>query len=132
MSYDSRSGIQGKNETTAQNIHLLMEYDISPEWQFKSISAWNESDNTQQIDFDALPAVDVDVATIYENEQFSQEFQLNYTSELVSGVAGFYYLDANAFGPFDVRLYQLGDALGLPEFNAFTLGDVDTERLVDV
>lgn len=125
--YDSRSGIQGKNETTAQNIHLLMEYDISPEWQFKSISAWNESDNTQQIDFDALPVVDLDVATIYENEQFSQEFQLNYTSELVSGVAGFYYLDANAFGPFDVRLYQLGTVLGLPEFNAFTLGDVGTE-----
>ncbi|AKS42769.1 TonB-dependent receptor [Wenzhouxiangella marina] len=125
--YNSRSGIQGKNETEAQSVTLLMEYDFNPAWQFKSITNWYESDNTQQIDFDALPAVDLDVATIYENEQFSQEFQLNYTSELISGVAGFYYLDANAFGPFDVRLYQLGALLNLPEFNAFTLGDVDTE-----
>ncbi len=125
--FDSRSGIQGENETTAENYQLLVEYDINPQWQFKSISAWNESDNIQQIDFEALPVVDLDVATIYENEQFSQEFQLNYTSDLISGVAGFYYLDANAFGPFDVRLFELGNLLGIPQFNAFTLGDVDTE-----
>jgi len=125
--YNSRSGQQGKNETESQSITLLMEYDLNPTWQFKSITNWYESDNTQQIDFDALPAVDVDVATIYENEQFSQEFQLNYTSELINGVAGFYYLDANAFGPFDVRLFELGNLLGLPGFNAFTKGDVDTE-----
>ena len=125
--YNSRSGIQGKNETESQSVTLLMEYDFSEAWQFKSITNWYESENTQQIDFEALPVVDLDVATIYENEQFSQEFQLNYTSDLISGVAGFYYLDANAFGPFDVRLYQLGAALNLPEFNAFTLGDVDTE-----
>jgi len=125
--YNSRSGIQGENETTQGGLSLLTEYDINARWQFKSITAWRESDNIQQIDFDALPPVDLDVATIYENEQFSQEFQLNYSSELISGVAGLYYLDANAFGPFDVRLYQLGDVLGIPQFNAFTLGDVDTE-----
>ena len=125
--FNSRSGIQGENETTQGGVSLLAEYDINPEWQFKSITAWRESDNIQQIDFEALPPVDLDVATIYENEQFSQEFQLNYTSERVSGVAGFYYLDANAFGPFDVRLFELGNLIGIPQFNAFTQGDVDTE-----
>jgi len=125
--YNSRSGIQGKNETESQSVTLLAEYDINPAWQFKSITNWYESDNTQQIDFEALPAVDLDVATIYENDQFSQEFQLNYTSELISGVAGFYYLDAEAFGPFDVRLFELGALIGLPQFNAFTSGNVDTE-----
>ncbi|MEM7054663.1 MAG: TonB-dependent receptor plug domain-containing protein, partial [Pseudomonadota bacterium] len=120
--YNSRSGIQGKNETEAHSVTLLAEYDFSTSWQFKSITNWYESDNTQQIDFEALPVVDLDVATIYENEQFSQEFQLNYTSDRISSVAGFYYLNADAFGPFDVRLFELGAVLGLPEFNAFTSG----------
>ena len=125
--YNSRSGMQGKNQTIQEGISLLLEYDINPAWQFKSITAWREGENIQQIDFDALPVVDLDVATIYENEQFSQEFQLNFVSEMVSGIAGFYYLDANAFGPFDVRLFQLGDIIGLPGLNAFTKGDVDTK-----
>ncbi len=125
--YDTRGGIQGKNETEQYSASLLVEYDINPSWLFKSITAWREDENTQQIDFDALPPADVDVATLYNNEQFSQEFQLNYSGQNVTGVAGFYYLDANAFGPFDVRLYQTGDLIGAPGLNAFTLGDVDTE-----
>ncbi|MEE4303086.1 MAG: TonB-dependent receptor, partial [Wenzhouxiangella sp.] len=114
-------------ETEQQGLSLLVEYDINPNWLFKSITAWREDDTINQIDFEALPPVDLDVATIYENEQFSQEFQLNYSGENVTGVAGFYYLDANAFGPFDVRLYQTGELIGAPQLNAFTLGDVDTE-----
>ncbi|NEZ04769.1 TonB-dependent receptor [Wenzhouxiangella sp. XN201] len=125
--YDSRGGMQGENETEQQGLSLLLEYDINPNWLFKSITAWREDDTIQQIDFDALPPVDLDVATIYDNEQFSQEFQLNFTGEIVSGVTGFYYLDANAFGPFDVRLFETGDLIGAPGLNAFTLGDVDTE-----
>jgi iron complex outermembrane receptor protein len=125
--YDSRGGITGENETEQQGLSLLVEYDINPNWLFKSITAWREDDTINQIDFEALPPVDLDVATIYENEQFSQEFQLNYSGENVTGVAGFYYLDANAFGPFDVRLYQTGELIGAPQLNAFTLGDVDTE-----
>jgi iron complex outermembrane receptor protein len=125
--YDSRGGITGENETEQQGLSLLVEHDITPNWLFKSITAWREDDTINQIDFEALPPVDLDVATIYENEQFSQEFQLNYSGDYVTGVAGFYYLDANAFGPFDVRLYQTGDLIGAPQLNAFTLGDVDTE-----
>ena len=125
--YDSRGGQTGRNFTEAWGLSLLAEFDISPSWQFKSITAYRENENIQQIDFDALPAADVDVATIYDSEQFSQEFQLNYTSERISGIVGFYYLEANAFGPFDVRLFQTGDLIGLPGLNAFTKGDVDTD-----
>ena len=125
--YDSRGGQTGRNFTDAWGVALLAEYDINPNWQFKSISAYRKNENIQQIDFDALPAVDVDVATIYDSDQFSQEFQLNYTSDRISGVAGFYYLEANAFGPFDVRLFQTGELIGAPGLNAFTKGDVDTD-----
>ena len=125
--FDSRGGMEGENFTEAWGISLTAEFDINPNWQFKSITAYRDNENIQQIDFDALPAVDLDVATIYESDQFSQEFQLNFTSDRISGVAGFYYLEANAFGPFDVRLFQTGDLIGAPGLNAFTKGDVDTD-----
>jgi len=125
--YDSRGGMTGKNETRATGSQLTAEYYISPGMTFKSITAYREDKTTTQIDFDALPQSDVDVAAIYDNEQLSQEFQLNFTTERMAGVVGFYYLDANAFGPFDVRLFTTGDLLGLPGLNAFTSGDVDTE-----
>ena len=125
--YDSRSGIQGENSAEQFGASLLVEHDFNPQMTFKSITAYREDDNIQQIDFEALPPADLDVPVIYENEQFSQEFQLLYTGERMSGVAGFYYLDANAFNAFDVVLAQLGDLIGLPGLNAFTLGDVDTE-----
>jgi len=125
--YDSRGGMTGKNETSAFGASLLAEYYISPNWTFKSITAFREDETTTQIDFDALPPVDLDVAAIYDNEQFSQEFQLNFTTDRMAGIVGFYYLDANAFGPFDVRLFTTGDLIGLPGLNAFTSGDVDTE-----
>ena len=125
--YDSRGGQTGKNFTEAWGVSLLAEFNINPNWQFKSITAYRENENIQQIDFDALPAIDLDVATIYDSDQFSQEFQLNYTSERIAGVAGFYYLEANAFGPFDVRLFETGNLIGAPGLNAFTKGDVDTD-----
>ncbi len=124
--FDSRGGLTGENFTEAWGLSLLAEYDINSNWQFKSITAYRNNENTQQIDFDALPGVDVDVATIYDSDQFSQEFQLNYTADRVNGVMGFYYLDANAFGPFDVRLFETGELIGAPGLNAFTKGDVDT------
>ncbi|MGK7295308.1 MAG: TonB-dependent receptor [Candidatus Wenzhouxiangella sp. M2_3B_020] len=125
--YDSRSGIQGPNNMQAYGGQLLIEYDITPEWTFKNITAYREDYADQAIDFEALPPVDLDVPVRYENEQFTQELQLQYTGPVIAGVAGFYYIDANAFNAFDVRLFQTGDLIGLPGLNAFTLGDVDTE-----
>src|SRR5262249_29610379 len=77
------------------------------------------------IDFDALPFVDVDVPAIYRNRQFSQEFQLVADKGPLQGVAGFYYLNANAFDVFDVRLYT--SSVALPGLTATTRGDVDTK-----
>ncbi len=125
--FDTRSGLTGRNEAEAWGLTLLAEFDLSPNWGFKSISAYREDEHWQLIDFEALPAPDVDVPVLYDNEQFSQEFQLSYTSAQVAGVAGFYYLDAEAFNPFDVLLGTTGDLLGLPGLNAFTLSNVETE-----
>jgi len=125
--YDSRGGMEGKNQTRADGFSITATYTLNPMFEFKSISAWRSDKTTTQIDFDALPAADVDVAAIYDNEQFSQEFQVNFAMDRVSGVAGVYYLDADAFGPFDVRLFTTGDLIGLPGLNAFTQGIVNTK-----
>ena len=53
-----------------------------------------------------------------QNEQFSQEFQLNYSGERSDIILGAYYLDANAFNAFDVIITSA--------VTAFTLGDYDT------
>ncbi|MEE4303894.1 MAG: TonB-dependent receptor, partial [Wenzhouxiangella sp.] len=50
--YDSRGGITGENETEQQGLSLLVEYDINPNWLFKSITAWREDDTINQIDFE--------------------------------------------------------------------------------
>ncbi len=124
--FDSRGGISGENEAEAYGGALHVELKLNDNWTLKNIAAWRKDDNVQQIDFDALPAIDVDVPVIYENEQFTEELQLLYESDAVAGVLGFYYIDAQAFDTFDVVLGATGDLISLPGLNANTTGDVDT------
>lgn len=125
--YDTRAGIQGKNEADQYGIAGLIEYEVSEKITLKNILSYREDESFQQIDFDSLPIADVDVPVLYKNDQFSEEFQVLYTDDAVSGVFGFYYLDATAFNEFDVVLGATGDLINLPGLNANTLGDVKTE-----
>jgi iron complex outermembrane receptor protein len=43
--YDSRSGIQGPNNEQDYGGQLLLEYDLTDEWQFKSITAYRETNS---------------------------------------------------------------------------------------
>ncbi|MEL7486120.1 MAG: TonB-dependent receptor [Pseudomonadota bacterium] len=131
--FDTRAGITGENEAEAYGASLQIEVALTDNLTIKNIAAWRADDNIQQIDFEALPAMDLDVPVIYENEQFTEELQLLYESDAVAGVLGFYYIDANAFNTFDVILDLQGSlippAFGgpLPGLNANTTGDVDTQ-----
>lgn len=88
----------------------------------KSITAFRKDRTATPIDFDALPAVDLDVPGIYRNKQFSQEFQLEVDRGPLSGVVGAYYLDADARTTFDVRIFTQ-----VPGWTAFTDSDVNTK-----
>ena len=126
--FDTSAGLSvPKQNVEAKGTSLLTEWTVNDAWTVKNILAFREDETWSPIDFDSLESVDLDVPVVYTNEQFSEELQLLYSSDRVSGVAGFYYLDANAFNEFDVVLGLLGDALGFPGFNANTLGDVDTK-----
>ena len=126
--FDTRAGLNiVDQEVEAYGGALNIALEISPEITLKSITGYREDSSTTPIDFDSLPAADVDVPAIYENDQFSQELQFLYEGERLSGVLGAYYLDANAFTAFDVALFTTGQFIGLPGLNAQTLGDVGTK-----
>lgn len=126
--FDTESGLDNPNQSVkSKGVSLLAEWQLSDTVTLKNILASRDDETWSPIDFDSLPAVDLDVPVNYENDQFSEELQILFSSDRWSGIAGFYYLDANAYNGFDVILGQLGGVIGLPGLNAFTLGDVDTE-----
>jgi iron complex outermembrane recepter protein len=121
--FDTRGGLTDpKQYVKSYGLSMNITAELSDAVTLRSISAWRKDDSASPIDFDALPAVDVDVPAYYFNEQLSQEFQLLYEQGPIHGLLGFYYLDARADTQFDVRLFTT-----LAGLTAFTQADVDTE-----
>ncbi|KHK92570.1 TonB-dependent receptor [Novosphingobium malaysiense] len=122
--YDTRGGLTDpKQDVEAYGFSINATAELSDAFTLRSISAWRKDHSASPIDFDALPAVDLDVPAFYRNEQTSQEFQLLYDSGgMFQGLIGAYYLSAKADTQFDVRLFTT-----FPGFTAFTQADVDTE-----
>jgi iron complex outermembrane receptor protein len=63
----------------------------------------------------------MEVPALYTNKQFSQEFNLTYTGPKIQGVAGVYYIDADAYNKFDTIL------AGALATSTFTSGDIGTK-----
>ena len=112
----------GHRQSVRQHgVAATVEWNATPELTFKSITAQRQDKSWAPIDFDALPVVDMEVPALYTNRQFSQEFNLTYTGAKVQGVAGVYYIDANAYNKFDTIL------AGAVPTSTFTSGDIDTK-----
>ncbi|WOF45703.1 TonB-dependent receptor (plasmid) [Sphingopyxis indica] len=121
--YDSRGGLNDpRQEIEAYGLAMNVSAELGDALTLRSISAWRKDNSATPIDFDALPAADLDVPGYYFNEQVSQEFQLLYEGDRLKGLLGFYYLNASADTLFDVRLFNT-----FAGFTAFTEADVDTE-----
>ncbi len=123
--YDTRANlyqVAGHDQkVTNEGSALLIEYTIDPTLSFKSISAYRSSKSYAPIDFDSLNTPLFEAPSIYSDHQTSQEFQLTYTGSRLQGVAGVYYMKANAFNEFDV-LYNAFGGLSL-----YTRDDIDTK-----
>jgi iron complex outermembrane receptor protein len=118
--FDSRGALADpKQDVTAWGISALAEVRPSDVLTLRAIIGWRKDESNTPIDFDALPAVDVDVPAVYENEQFSQELQALVDFGRLNGLVGVYHLNANAQTVFDVRLPG--------GVTALTFGDVDTK-----
>ena len=125
--FDTRAGLNSPTQDIeAYGLAMNVSVDLSDALTLRSISAWRRDDSWAPIDFDALPAADVDVPGFYGNEQLSQEFQLLYESDRFNGLVGFYYLEAEARTVFDVILATTGTLLNLPGLNSATDGNVET------
>ena len=123
--FDSFGGLTDpKQKVVSKGVAAHGQLQLADGFKLKSITAYRKDKSATPIDFDALPAVDVDVPAIYKNDQFSQEFQLEVDRGPLSGVVGAYYLDANADTTFDVRLFTSFPGFGL---TAFSDGHVDTK-----
>lgn len=122
--YDTRADlytVEGhRQQVINQGSALTVEYTIDPTLTFKSISAIRKSESYAPIDFDSLETPLFEAPAIYSDNQKSQEFQLTYTGSRLQGVAGVYYMKANAFDKFDV-LYNAAGGLSL-----LTYDDIDT------
>ncbi|MGB5486326.1 MAG: TonB-dependent receptor, partial [Lysobacterales bacterium] len=126
--FDTEAGLNNPEQSVkSYGYSLSAQWNASDLITLKNILAYRDDKTSTPIDFDSLPAVDLDVPAFYKNDQFSEELQVLFSADRWNGIAGFYYLDANASTGFDVILGQLGDLLGLPGFNAFTAGDVNTK-----
>ncbi len=123
--YDTRAGLMRalnhEQEVKAHGVSATVEYQLNTDWTFKSITASRKDKSYAPIDFDSLAVVDMEVPALYTNKQFSQEFNLTYTGDRLQGVAGIYYIDANAFNKFDTILG------GAVPTSTFTSGDIDTK-----
>ncbi|VWX54011.1 TonB-dependent receptor [Novosphingobium sp. 9U] len=120
---DSQGGlVSPKQDIEAYGLAINTTSELTDTLTLRSISACRKDRSDTPIDFDALPAADVDVLSIYANEQLSQESQFLYESDKLKGLLGFYYLTATADTLFDVRLFNT-----VPGLTAFTEADVDTD-----
>jgi len=124
--YDNRAGINSPEQRVeAFGGAFRAEFRLG-DVTLRNIMAYRQDRSDTSIDFDSLPAADVDVPAIYRNRQFSNEFQLLFggTGPL-QGVMGAYYLAASANNIFDVILATTSP-VALPGLTASTFGDVNT------
>ncbi|HET7317376.1 MAG TPA: TonB-dependent receptor [Sphingomicrobium sp.] len=126
--FDSRGALlDPKQKVKGGGVAFHAEVDVNDWLTLRNITAYRKDRSDTPIDFDALPAADLDVPAIYKNKQFSEEVQAVIDRGPLAGVVGAYYLDANAQNIFDVRIYTTGAAIGAPGLTAATSGDVDTK-----
>jgi iron complex outermembrane receptor protein len=75
-----------------RGMSATVAYDLTDEISLRSISAVRKLDTHDYVDIDASIWNSGDVYVDVDQRQLSQEFQLLYTGERLSGVAGLYYL----------------------------------------
>lgn len=90
-------------EIETNNYSLTLDWDINDSWSLKSVTAFRDQDSVAPYDFDGSDQVFINTTQPFETEDFSQEFQLNYTGDSVNAVVGLYYLDGERVGTSETQ-----------------------------
>ncbi len=83
----------------SSGLALTATWDISDNWSLKSVTSSRWLDNNMPFDFDGSDQVFINTLQQREQQDFTQELQLNFTSDRLNMVFGAYYLD----GEFENR-----------------------------
>ena len=81
--------------TETSSGYLTGQWVIDDRWTAKSATTYRTVRVKNNIDLDGLPEPYINTFQRIANADFTQEFQLNYSSERASGVAGLYYLNSH-------------------------------------
>lgn len=106
--YDSNTAMPVDNKVETEGASVTVDWEMSPAWMFKSVTAIREGYTDTNIDFDSTPEPTLLVPAIYEDDQFTQEFQFNYNSANFDMVSGLYFYEGEACGLFGTILGGLG------------------------
>ena len=112
--YDSYTSMPTDTKVETEGMNLTIEWDLNSATTLKSITSQRENYSPVNIDFDNTPLRIFDVPAIYDDEWFTQEFQLNYRADNFNVVSGLYYFDSESCGTFDAILEELGQSIGFP------------------
>ncbi|RUO58749.1 TonB-dependent receptor [Pseudidiomarina insulisalsae] len=111
--YDSNTAMPVDNLVETEGWSVVYNWDIDANWGFKSVTAGREGYTDTNIDFNATGEPIFMVPAIYEDEQFTQEFQVTYTNNSnFDFVGGLYYYDGEACGVFGTVLPMYLAAFG--------------------
>ncbi|MBC7622497.1 MAG: TonB-dependent receptor [Aeromicrobium sp.] len=123
--YDTRANLYsvlGKpQQVKTWGQSLLMDLALTDNLSVKAIASHRADDSVAPIDFDSLNTALFEAPAFYRNKQDSQELQFTYTGNKWQGVAGVFFMKANAFAEFDALANLLGG------ISIYTLGDFDTK-----
>ena len=81
--------------TETSSGSLTGQWVIDDRWTVKSATTYRTVRVKNNIDLDGLPEPYINTFQRIANADFTQEFQLNYSSQRASGVAGLYYLNSH-------------------------------------
>lgn len=103
--YDTYSNNGGPNFGRYYGGSLRVEVEAADGLTLRNITAYRKNRTINDVDFDGLPATDLNNPVIYADKQFTQELQAVYESRAVSGLLGAYYIDSTATIDADTLLY---------------------------
>ena len=105
--FDTESGLDPANGTTANGYSFALNWRISPDWNFKSITAYRDTDTNNNIDFDTDQLRIADAFAYYYDEQLTQEFQLLFDAGgKWNAVMGLYYFKGEAGGTVKTVFFE--------------------------
>lgn len=126
--YNSNTAMPVDNTVETEGWSLTYNWNINDDWAFKSITASREGYTNTNIDFNSTGEPIFMVPAIYEDEQFTQEFQVSYSNNRnFDFVGGVYLYDGEACGVFGTVLPMYLAALG--GVTVDNGGCVDTDSL---